>query len=155
MPVPFIVSDSNSFKAVKRNSDNPLTKYVCDYVINEWHDYDDKVNIFKDVLYMGCQSGVVGALIWYSQTTAFYKKYREQISETIPDETERKAFIAENKDRKKRNISKRYSLLWRKVRLQQWNWFISLRVTYLSLLLRAKVTLTYGYSRTLPKNVKP
>lgn len=31
--------------------------------------------------------------------------------------------ISENKDRKKRNLSKRYSLLWRKVRLQQWNWF--------------------------------
>lgn len=54
-----------NIKSVKRNSDNPLTKYVCNYVINEWHDYDDKVNIFKDVLYMGCQSGVVGALIYH------------------------------------------------------------------------------------------
>lgn len=74
-----------NIKSVKRNSDNPLTKYVCNYVINEWHDYDDKVNIFKDVLYMGCQSGVVGALIWYSQTTAFYKKYREQINELLSE----------------------------------------------------------------------
>lgn len=50
----------------------------------------------------------------------------EQLKDAIPDETERKAYIAENKERKKRNRSKRYSLLWRKVRLQQhWNWFLT------------------------------
>lgn len=74
-----------NIKAIKRNSENPLTKYVCNYVINEWHDYDDKTNIFKDVLYHGCQSGIVGALIWYSQTTAFYKKYRNEINELLKD----------------------------------------------------------------------
>ncbi len=47
----------------------------------------------------------------------------EHLKDAIPDGTERKKFIAENKDRKKRNLSKRYSLLWRKVRLQRWNWF--------------------------------
>lgn len=50
----------------------------------------------------------------------------EQLKSAIPNETERTAFIAENKDRKSRNRSKRYSLLWRKVRLQQrWNWFLT------------------------------
>ena len=50
----------------------------------------------------------------------------ERLKDAIPDETKRKEFIAENKDRKKRNRSKRYSLLWRKVRLQQrWNWFLT------------------------------
>lgn len=44
----------NNIKTIKRESDNPLIKYVCNYVINEWHDYSDKVNIFKDVLYMPC-----------------------------------------------------------------------------------------------------
>lgn len=37
------------------------------------------------MLYHGCQSGVVGALVWYSQTTAFYKKYREQINELLSE----------------------------------------------------------------------
>lgn len=69
-----------NIKAIKRNSDNPLTKYVCNYIINEWHDYDDKVNIFKDVLYHGCQSGIVSELIYYSDTVAFYKKYRNEIN---------------------------------------------------------------------------
>lgn len=50
----------------------------------------------------------------------------ERLKDAIPDETKRKEFIAENKDRKKRNRSKRYLLLWRKVRLQQhWNWFLT------------------------------
>ena len=50
----------------------------------------------------------------------------EQLKSAIPDDTKRKEFIAENKERKKRNRSKRYTLLWRKVRLQQrWNWFLT------------------------------
>lgn len=74
-----------NIKTIKRESGNPLEKRVCDYVINEWHDYSDKTDIFKDVLYHGCVSGIVSELIWYSQTTAFYKKYREQINELLSE----------------------------------------------------------------------
>ena len=69
-----------NIKILKRKTDNELTKRVCDYVIDEWNDYDDKKHIFTDVLYHGCQSGMVGFLIWYSDTTAFYKKYIEEIN---------------------------------------------------------------------------
>ena len=69
-----------SIKEIKRNTENKLTKRVCDYVIDEWSSYDDKKHIFTDVLYHGCQSGMVGFLIWYSDTTAFYKKYIEEIN---------------------------------------------------------------------------
>lgn len=72
-----------SIKEIKRNTENKLTKRVCDYVIDEWNDYDDKKHIFTDVLYHGCQSGMVGFLIWYSDTTAFYKKYKEEINELL------------------------------------------------------------------------
>ena len=72
-----------SIKEIKRNTENKLTKRVCDYVIGEWNDYDDKKHIFTDVLYHGCQSGMVGFLIWYSDTTAFYKKYKEEINELL------------------------------------------------------------------------
>ena len=48
-------------KELKRNSSSPLFKRVCNYVISRWHDYDDKVYTFTDVLYQGCQSGIVGA----------------------------------------------------------------------------------------------
>ena len=69
-----------NIKILKRKTDNELTKRVCDYVIGEWNDYNDKKHIFTDVLYHGCQSGMVGFLIWYSDTTAFYKKYIEEIN---------------------------------------------------------------------------
>ena len=64
----------------------------------------------------------------YKESKKIPYKQRDQfisdrLKDAIPDDTERIAFISENKDRKKRNLSKRYSLLWRKVRLQQWNWF--------------------------------
>ena len=68
---------------LKNNSENELFKRACEYVIDEWHDYDDKTHIFTDVLYHGCQSGVVGFLIWYSDTVAFYKKYQDEISELL------------------------------------------------------------------------
>ena len=69
-----------NIKIIKRKTDNELTKRVCEYVIDEWNDYNDKKHIFTDVLYHGCQSGMVGFLIWYSDTTAFYKKYIEEIN---------------------------------------------------------------------------
>ena len=72
-----------NIRKMKSESDNKLTKHVCGYVINRWHDYDDKVNIFKDVLYYGCVSGMVSELVWYSQTVAFYKKYRNEINEKL------------------------------------------------------------------------
>ena len=50
----------------------------------------------------------------------------EQLQSVISNDTERKAFIAENNERKDRNRSKKYTLLRRKVRLQQWNWFVTL-----------------------------
>ena len=68
-----------NIKEIKRNG-NSLEKYVCDYILDEWDNYDDKANIFEDVLRYGCQSGVVGSLIYYSDTVAFYKKHRDEIN---------------------------------------------------------------------------
>ena len=72
-----------SIKDIKANTNNKLTKSVCNYVINEWQDYSDKKNIFTDVLNYGCQSGIVGSLIYYSDTVAFYKRYKEEINEIL------------------------------------------------------------------------
>lgn len=70
---------------IKRNTDNALIRHVCNYVLENWNDYSDKKDIFKDVLYYGCKSGIVGALIYYSDTTAFFKKYREEITSLLYD----------------------------------------------------------------------
>lgn len=40
----------------------PLRKRVLNYISDEWGSYNDKADIFKDVLYHGCQSGKVGLL---------------------------------------------------------------------------------------------
>ena len=72
-----------NIKELKQQSSSPLFKRVCNYVISEWGNYDDKTNIFKDVLYHGCQSGVVGFLIYYSDTVKFYKQYRQEIDELL------------------------------------------------------------------------
>ena len=45
-----------NIKELKQNSNSPLYKRVCNYVISEWSNYDDKSGIFKDV----CQAARVG-----------------------------------------------------------------------------------------------
>ena len=72
-----------NIKKIKSNTENKLTKRVCNYVINEWNDYTDKKCIFTDVLNYGCQSGMVAELVYYSQTTAFYKRYRDEINSLL------------------------------------------------------------------------
>ena len=74
-----------NIKSLKQDSDNALTKRVCNYVIDEWGNYDDKKNIFTDVLHYGCQSGTVGFLIYYHDTVAFYKKYQDEINGLLSD----------------------------------------------------------------------
>ena len=72
-----------NIKQVKRNTESPLTRRVCNYVIDRWGDYSDKSGIFTDVLHYGCQSGVVGELIYYPDTVRFYKQYRQEINELL------------------------------------------------------------------------
>ena len=71
-----------NLRSIKRNA-TPLEKRVCNYVIDEWGNYDDKKNIFTDVLNYGCQSGMVGFLIWYTDTVRFYKQYKSEIDELL------------------------------------------------------------------------
>jgi len=75
----------NNVKSIKQETDNKLTKKVCSYVIDHWSDYDNKKAIFTDVLNHGCQSGIVGDLIYYSDTMKFFKKYREEIASLVYD----------------------------------------------------------------------
>ena len=64
-----------NIKQIKDNTMSKLTADVIDYVLNEWDEYDDKTNIILDVLNNGCQSGFVGHLVYYSQTTAYYEEH--------------------------------------------------------------------------------
>lgn len=75
----------SNIKSIKQNTDNKLTKNVCNYVIDHWSDYDNKKAIFTDVLHYGCQSGIVGSLIYYSDTMKYFEKYREEIASLVYD----------------------------------------------------------------------
>ena len=83
----------SNIKELKRKSDSPLTKRVCNYVIDRWGDYDDKKYIFTDVLHYGCQSGVVGELIYYSDTVRFYKQYRQEINALLYETMTARGFM--------------------------------------------------------------
>lgn len=72
-------------KRIKSETNNKLTKHVCDWVVGRWGDYDNKKSIFSEVLNYGCQSGIVGELIYYSDTLRFYKRYRDEINELLYD----------------------------------------------------------------------
>ena len=75
----------SNVKQIKQQSTNPLFKKVCQYVIDKWSEYDNKKAIFTEVLTYGCQSGIVGSLIYYSDTTNFYKRYKSEINELLYD----------------------------------------------------------------------
>ncbi len=54
------------------------------------------------------------------------KKYiKEQMKDTFPTEKETTAYVESNIERKQNNLSKRRVLLWRKVNLQQWDYFVT------------------------------
>jgi hypothetical protein len=76
---------SEKMKLTKENIEklkgkSALTDYVLDYVLEQWDDYDNKTDIFMDVLEHGCQSGIVSSLIYYDDTTKFYDNYKAEIN---------------------------------------------------------------------------
>ena len=68
-----------------REGRKTLKNYVINYILNRWDDYENKENIFLDVLHYGCQSGIVGDLIYFSQTVKFYNTYKEEINALLYD----------------------------------------------------------------------
>ena len=50
-------------------------------VASEAIDYHDIIDFFNDLLRHGCQSGMVGSLIYYSDTHAFFDKHYREIEE--------------------------------------------------------------------------
>lgn len=66
---------------LKEQTNNRLKQAVIDSVLSYFSDDDEIKTYIEDVLNYGCVSGCVGDLIYYSQTTAFYQKYKEEIFE--------------------------------------------------------------------------
>lgn len=68
---------------IKNESDNALTKRVCDYIISNWKYFDDKKDIFLTIINNGCRSDACRDLIYYGQTKSFYETYKREINELI------------------------------------------------------------------------
>lgn len=64
-------------------NNNGLTESVTDYILDKWDEYDDKKGIVTDVLEHGCQSGIVGSLIYYDDTTAYYEANKDEINKLL------------------------------------------------------------------------
>tara|TARA_Y100000310_G_C20096321_1_gene540663 strand:- start:100 stop:501 length:402 start_codon:yes stop_codon:yes gene_type:complete len=72
-------------KLKPRDAETSLGKHVRCWVNNQVDggSYDDVSGPLKDLLYGGCQSGMVGHLIYYTETARFYKRYRTEIGEML------------------------------------------------------------------------
>lgn len=57
-----------------------LLESVTAYVLDKWDEYDDPKNIVDEILQYGCVSGIVGELCYYSDTTKYYEKHKEEIN---------------------------------------------------------------------------
>ena len=68
---------------IKNETDNKLVSRVCRYIISNWDYYDDKKDIFLDVIKFGCKSGICRDLIFYGQTKKFYETFKFEINELI------------------------------------------------------------------------
>ena len=53
----------------------PLEQEVYDWLTED----DDPLGNYQDLQQGGCQSGVVGGLIYYTDTVAFYKRHQQEI----------------------------------------------------------------------------
>ena len=74
-----------SLKDFKNESDNALTKCVCDYIINEWDDEheDDNENILLNIIEHGCANGSVHWLTYTSDILKFYEDFKNEIYDLL------------------------------------------------------------------------
>lgn len=66
-----------------------LVESVTNYILDKFDEYDDPKQIVVDVIEHGCVSGIVGELIYYSYTAAYYAKNKDAINHLLYEEMER------------------------------------------------------------------
>ena len=68
-------------KLAKLKGENNLKDYVINYFLEE----DNVKEQMEDLQRYGCKSGIIGSLIYYSDTKEFYNKYKSEINELAKD----------------------------------------------------------------------
>lgn len=65
-----------------------LVESVTNYILDKFDEYDDPKTIVTEVLEHGCVSGIVGELVYYSDTTAYYAKNKDAINHLLYEQME-------------------------------------------------------------------
>ena len=68
-------------------TENKLTKHVASYILENYSSNDEIKCFFEDLSRGGCESGMVGDLIYYNDTKAFFLKFESEI-EDLKEELE-------------------------------------------------------------------
>ena len=63
--------------------ENRLKDEVIGYVLEYYKTNEEIKMFFEDLLRSGCQSGIIGSLIYYKDTNDFFDKYEEEIEDLI------------------------------------------------------------------------
>ena len=69
----------NKLMELSYESDNKLYQRVISIALDHIDEYENPSVYFEEVLYGGCQSGIVVELIYCYQTEKFFDEYHEEI----------------------------------------------------------------------------
>lgn len=72
-----------AIEQINNNTSSELLEDVTEFILGEWDEYADPKQIVIDLLDYGCQSGMVGYLVYCSQTAAYYEDHREEINKLL------------------------------------------------------------------------
>ena len=67
----------NKLQEIANQEENSIEKQVA----LEALEYDEIKNFFSDIMNHGCITGMVGSLVYYTDTHAFFETYYSQIEE--------------------------------------------------------------------------
>lgn len=59
--------------------ESELKDNVIDIILDHIEDYEEEKGFLEDIINYGCSSGMIGELIYYSETKCFFIKHMEEI----------------------------------------------------------------------------
>jgi hypothetical protein len=80
-----VLNKNQEIKRLSQLAKTPLEKRIISMIKYKLTGYDNLESLLKDILYNGLQSGIVSDLIYYSDTLAFYKRYKKEIDTLLKD----------------------------------------------------------------------
>jgi len=76
----------NKLQAIKAETTNKLKLSVIDSILDR--EENEIKGYIEDVLNHGCESGIVGELIYYSDTVKFYEEFKTEIKTMLKEAME-------------------------------------------------------------------